>query len=74
MTMHHTPVHSSNIQSVGYDDATRELEVHFTNGGKYRYANVDPRTHAQLVAAKSVGSHFHQHIKSAYRATPVRDG
>jgi hypothetical protein len=69
MAMHHTAVQSSNIKSVGYDDATRELEVHFHGGNKYRYANVDPRTHQQLVSAKSVGAHFHQHIRGSFKAS-----
>ena len=32
-----TPVESSNIKAVGYDDATEELTVEFHNGSQYRY-------------------------------------
>lgn len=71
--MQHTAVQSSNIQSVGYDPATKALEVHFKNGGRYRYHDVDAVTHSRLMAAKSVGAHFHEHIKGAFKATPVRD-
>jgi hypothetical protein len=69
--LQHTPVTSSNIASVGYDPATREMEVAFTNGSSYRYADVDPKTHASLLAADSVGSHFHQHVRNAHKATPI---
>ena len=69
MAMHHASVQSSNIKSVGYDDATRELEVRFHSGSTWRYANVDPRTHHQLVNAKSVGSHFQRHIRGAYKGS-----
>lgn len=70
--MEHTAVQSSNITSVGYDPATRELEVHFKSGGRYRYAGVDARTHAALMGAESVGAHFHKHIKSAFTGSPVK--
>jgi hypothetical protein len=69
--MQHTPVSSSNIESVGYDAGKQELEIKFKNGGTYRYAGVDARKHAALMGAKSIGAHFHQHIRGAHKATAV---
>lgn len=68
--LQHTAVKSSNITSVAYDPAAQELEVQFKNGGRYRYAGVPATAHAALMAADSVGAHFHQHIKSAFKGTP----
>jgi hypothetical protein len=61
--MKHQSVKSSNIASIAYDDASRELEIKFKDGGTYRYADVEPRTHQQMLNASSIGSFFHQHIK-----------
>lgn len=69
--LQHTPVTSSNIASIAHDPATSTLEVQFKNGGRYQYAGVDARTHAALMAADSIGAHFHQHIKSAFKGTPA---
>ena len=62
--MQRTPVTSSNIVSIGHDPATNTLEVEFKGGGVYSYAGVDAAKHAALIAADSVGSHFHKHIKN----------
>lgn len=59
-----TPVTSSNLAEVGYGEDSRTLEVLFTNGGHYVYANVPPELHQQLMAAESIGSFFAQHIRS----------
>ncbi|WP_394854027.1 KTSC domain-containing protein [Citrobacter freundii] len=34
------PVSSSNLQSVGYDQATSTLEIAFHSGGIYQYSRV----------------------------------
>lgn len=60
---------SSNIASVGYDPATEALEVEFKNGGVFTYAGVKPDTHRKLLAAKSVGGFFHQHIRGVCACT-----
>lgn len=62
------PVKSSNIRAVGYDPATRDLHVHFNNGGRYVYADVPPEKHEALLSADSIGRHLHQHIRSAHVA------
>jgi hypothetical protein len=69
--MQHTPVQSTTIQSIAYEPATRELEVLFKSGGTYRYQDVDARTHAALMSAPSIGSHFHKHIRPKFTGTKV---
>lgn len=59
-------VQSSTIKSVGYDEADKVLEVEFHSGGVYTYANVEPKAHAALMGAPSVGKHFHQNIRGAH--------
>lgn len=64
-----TPVKSSNLSAVGYDPATRALTVQFKSGASHHYADVSPEAHAALMAAESVGKHFHAHIRSAHKST-----
>jgi hypothetical protein len=57
---------SSNVASVGYDAATRALEVEFRNGGVYTYRDVPAEVAAGLVAADSVGGYLSRYIKGRY--------
>lgn len=59
------PVKSSNLRSVGYDQATGTLEIQF-NSGTYEYSNVPSSIHTGLMAASSKGSYHHRHIKHAF--------
>ncbi len=59
------PVTSSNLRSVGYDDASRKLAIEFRNGVIYEYTEVPPEIHAELMKAKSHGKYFHSHIRNA---------
>lgn len=60
-----TPVQSSNIAAVTYD-ADGTLTIEFKNSGVYHYANVPESAARQLVAAPSVGKHFHMHVRDKY--------
>lgn len=63
-----TPVRSSALRSVGYDQEQRVLEIEFTNGAVYQYFDVPPEVHRGLMAAESHGRYFHQHIRTeSYR-------
>ena len=59
-----TPVKSSNIDSIGYDDLTKRLDVKFKGGKTFCYADVTRDEHEQLMAAKSIGAHFGVFIKA----------
>jgi hypothetical protein len=63
--MERTPVKSSNVASVGYDGANKILEVAFRSGGIYQYTGVEPKTHADLMGAESVGRFVNQNIVRA---------
>lgn len=60
-----TPVDSSQIEAVGYDDATKTLALKFKHGGSvYHYDNVPPELYADFSAAESKGSFFGKRIKN----------
>lgn len=63
--MKRVPVTSSNVASVGYDEATKTLEVEFKKGGIYQYFDVPASVHAGLLAAPSIGSYLDADIKKA---------
>jgi len=63
--MERTPVKSSNVASVGYDEQTKTLEVAFQSGGIYQYSGVETQTHADLMGAESIGKFMHQNIVRA---------
>ena len=60
--MNRIPVKSSNVASVGYDEANQILEVAFKSGAIYQYPGVEPQTHADLMGAESIGGFVHQNI------------
>lgn len=69
ITMH--PVKSSNIAQIGYDAAAKELYVRFHSGHTHAYANVLPAKHEAIIAAPSIGSYFHQHVRDKHQHRKV---
>ena len=60
------PVSSSDIASIGYDEATQTLEIEFKATGVYRYFSVPKDVFTQLLASPSPGKFFLQHIKGKF--------
>ena len=56
------PVESSMILGVRYDEASKNLEIVFRTGEKYRYKNVPPFEYEGLMSAKSQGQYMHKRI------------
>lgn len=72
MTIERTPVISSNIASVGYDQESETLEVEFVGSGRvYRYFGVPVEIKDDLVDAPSIGSYFYHHIRDVYEYQPM---
>ncbi|MCD4686147.1 MAG: KTSC domain-containing protein [Anaerolineae bacterium] len=69
--MRRQPVTSSNLVSVGYDTATRTLEIEFDGGRVYQYYGVPENVYLGLMSAGSHGRYFHYHIKGRYSDTKV---
>ena len=61
-----TPVKSSLITAVGYDEAQKELTVEFKKGGTYSYKPVPHSVYTALMEAVSVGSFFLRNVKGQY--------
>lgn len=64
--MYRNYVASSNIASIGYDEATETLEVEFLNGSIYQYYNVPAGLYEQLMQEGSKGRYLNTYIKNAY--------
>ena len=69
--MKHTPVVSSNLASVGYDESSQTLEVTFKNGATYAYSRVPASEHDALMRADSHGKYLNAYIKPRYAATKL---
>jgi hypothetical protein len=61
-----TPVTSNQVAAIGYDPLSKTLAVTFTRGtgAVYHYPNVEPKVHADFMAAESIGKFFGAHIKA----------
>ena len=66
MRTQHYSVASSNLASVGYDEATQTLEVEFLNGAVYQYYDVPETMYRQLMKTSSKGQFFHQYFRDVY--------
>ncbi len=69
--MEREKVDSSMLASVGYDEATRTLEVEFSSGTVYRYFDVPPEDHRALMAADSIGRHMNANVKGLFQSARV---
>ncbi len=64
--MQRTPVKSSDITSIGYDDNILEIEFH--NGNSvYQYFQVTEQEYNELMNAQSHGKYFNQYIKNKHQ-------
>lgn len=50
-----TPVKSSNVEAMGYDEATKTARVRFKGGQTYRYTDVPKDLFEAVVGSQSVG-------------------
>ena len=58
-------VNSSNVDSVGYDEAFGRLYAVFLGGACYVYSDVPPDVWAALLAAASKGAFFYDVVRGA---------
>jgi KTSC domain len=59
-------IESSAIAAVGYDEASRTLELEFVGGAVYDYDGVPPEEVLGLLEADSRGRYFDDHIRGPY--------
>ncbi|MBI3924051.1 MAG: KTSC domain-containing protein [Armatimonadetes bacterium] len=65
------PVASSSLASIGYDAASRILDVEFRKGSVYRYFEVLPSVHEALLLAPSKGRFFVTEVRDRFPYTRV---
>lgn len=65
---------STAISAFAYRPETRELEVLFTTGRRYVYAEVPPEAAEALRGAFAKGRHFNARIRGRYRFVEIEDG
>jgi len=65
-------VSSSNLRSVGYNEANQVLEIEFHGGRAYQYFDVPKRIHQGLMNAASHGKYFHRNIKGKYSYDQIK--
>lgn len=71
--MNRTSVSSSNLNSIGYDEESRILEIEFNTGSVYQYVDVPESIYEGLMNAESHGKYFDVNIKKAgYQFVKVR--
>ena len=61
-------VQSSNLRSVSYDEAKKNLEIEFHSGIIHQYQNVPSKIHTDLMSASSVGIYYTETIKNRFRS------
>ncbi len=66
-----TPVSSSHLDAIGYDDASQTLYVRWKGGLISSYDNVPPSVASDLQNAPSVGKAFNDLIRGKYHQTYV---
>ncbi|MFA6232455.1 MAG: KTSC domain-containing protein [Rhodanobacter sp.] len=64
--MERTPVTSSDIRAIGYDEESQTLEIEFNSGSVYDYAGVPQSEYDGLMGADSKGRYFHANVKERY--------
>ena len=65
--MTRTPVDSSNISSIGYDEASSTFEIEFHGGAVYQYFDVPEYIHEAFINASSHGKYFQKNIRGNYQ-------
>ena len=65
--MNRTPVVSSVLVSVGYDDHSRVLETELTSGKIYQYLDVPESVFLALTSADSLGTYYNKNVRNNYR-------
>jgi KTSC domain len=65
-------VSSKGIASIGYSKRLHILEIEFVNGAVYRYLEVAPSVHRELLAVDSKTRYYDANIKGNYPSVRVR--
>ncbi|HUH79151.1 MAG TPA: KTSC domain-containing protein [Methanoregula sp.] len=69
--MERQPVKSRILRSVGYDEATKDLEIEFQNGLVYRFLAVPPKVYRDLMRSDEIGKYFSEKVRPRFRSKQV---
>lgn len=61
-----TPVSSSNLKAIGYDQESGTLRVAFHNGHIYEYFNVRENIYLEFMSARSKGKYLNSYIRDNF--------
>jgi hypothetical protein len=61
-----SPVASSNIRTIGYDNNRQTLEIEFVGGTVFQYFDVPEGTYQGIISSSSVGRYFQDNVKKRY--------
>ena len=56
------PIYSSNIVSIGYNEALKIMRVIFKGGASYLYFNVEPNIYNTIAYAESKGKSLNENV------------
>ena len=70
--MERKPVESSQIRSIGYDEATETLEVEFNGGAIWQYYHFPLQMWLEFESAPSYGKYFASRIRPRFTQVGVR--
>lgn len=70
--IHRTSVESHGVAAIGYSKRLHALEIEFRHGGTYRYLDVPPSVHREMLACDSTTRYYNSHIRGRYRSVRVR--
>jgi hypothetical protein len=65
-------VESTAIAAIGFSKHRHILEIEFVNGAIYRYLDVPPAVHRDLMRAESKARFYDLNIKGHYRSVAIR--
>ena len=63
---------STSLESVGYESASRTLEVEFSGGAVYQYLEVPETELRKFMRARSRGAYFNRHIKPRFLCLRIK--
>ena len=66
-----TPVVSTTLATVGYDETRQVLQLQFRSRAIYQYRDVPPAVHQALLGAPSKGRYFNRAIRGRFPFTRI---
>jgi hypothetical protein len=60
-------VSSSAIEAIGYDPATMQMKIRFTQGHTYNFCRVPESVFSAFLRSSSKGAYYNDHIRDRYQ-------